>query len=94
MKRLLLLWIIGWLLSLPAAQATDVPKARRGVFALTNARIVTVTQGVIERGTLVIREDRIVAIGTDVEIPPEAEVIDCTGLEIYPGFIDSGTHLG
>jgi len=94
MKRLLLLWIIGWLLSLPAAQATDVPKARRGIFALTNARIVTVTQGVIERGTLIIREDRIVAIGTDVAIPPDAEVIDCTGLEIYPGFIDSGTHLG
>ncbi len=94
MKRLLLLWIIGWLLNLPAAQATDVPKARRGVFALTNARIITVTQGVIERGTLIIRNDRIVALGTNVEIPPDAEIIDCTGLEIYPGFIDSGTYLG
>lgn len=70
------------------------PKARQGTFALTNARIVTVTNGVIERGTLVIRNDRIVALGPNVAVPPGAEVIDCTGLTVYPGLIDSGTRLG
>lgn len=70
------------------------PKARQGVFALTNARIETVTNGTIEQGTLVIRNDQIVAVGTDVTIPSDAEVIDCSGLTIYPGLIDAGTQLG
>jgi len=72
----------------------DAAKARQGVFALTNARIVTVTNGTLENATLVIRNDRIVALGTDVAIPADAEVIDCAGLTIYPGLIDSGTQLG
>lgn len=71
-----------------------LPKAERGTFALTNARIVTVTNGTIEEGTLVIEGDRIAALGPDVEVPEDAEVIDCTGLTIYPGLIDSGTQLG
>ncbi len=82
-------------LSLLADATPDgMEKARRGTFALTNARIVTVTNGTIERGTLVIRDDRIVALGADVEIPSDAEVIDCAGLTLYPGLIDSGTQLG
>lgn len=63
-------------------------------YALTNARIVTVTNGIIENGTVLISEDRIVAVGTDVDIPAGTTVIDCTGLSIYPGMIDSGTQLG
>jgi len=82
-------------LGLMAAPGTDRDdKARQGAFALTNARIVTVTNGIIENGTLVIRDDKIVALGADVEIPADAEVIDCTGLTIYPGMIDSGTQIG
>lgn len=72
----------------------DAPKAERGPFALTNARIVTVANGVIEGGTLVIRADTIAALGTDVPIPDDAEVIDATGLSVYPGMIDAGTRLG
>ena len=78
----------------PAFAGDDEPKARRGTFALTNARIETVTGGVIENGTLVIRNDVIVALGANVEIPADAEVIDCQGQTIYPGMIDAGTQLG
>ena len=82
-------------LGLMAAPDTDRDdKARQGAFALINARIVTVTNGIIENGTLVIRNDKIVALGADVEVPADAEVIDCTGLTIYPGMIDSGTQIG
>ncbi|GAB5521090.1 MAG: amidohydrolase family protein [Rhodothermales bacterium] len=72
----------------------DERKAKRGTFALTNARIETVTNGTIERGTLIIENDRITAIGTDVAVPSGAEVIDLNGQSIYPGMIDSGTRLG
>ena len=41
----------------------------------------------IENGTLA-------AIGTDLQIPDEAEVIDATGKEIYPGFVEAHGHIG
>lgn len=76
------------------AGLTQNPKGKYGTFALTNATIETVTQGTIEHGTLVIGKGKIVAVGTNAPLPADAEVIDCTGLRIYPGMIDGGTRLG
>jgi imidazolonepropionase-like amidohydrolase len=42
----------------------------------------------------VISDGKIVAVGTNVQIPQGAEVIDCKGKWIYPGMIDSGTRIG
>ncbi len=78
------------LLSFALAQE---PKATPGPFALTNATLETITNGT-QRGTLLIRDGQIAAMGTDVEIPDEAEVIDCEGLTIYPGLIDGGNRVG
>jgi len=72
----------------------DVPKGRQGTFAITNVRLETVSNGVIEHGTIVIHADRIEAVGSDVAVPPGAEVIDGTGMTVYPGMFDSGTRLG
>ena len=69
-------------------------KARQGTYAITNARIETVSDGTIENGTIVIEGDRIIAVGKNVTIPAGAEIIDGTGLHVYPGMIDSGTSLG
>lgn len=76
------------------SQPFDDPKPERGTFALVNARIETVTQGVIENGTLIIQNDVIVAMGADVSIPDNAIVIDCSGQTVYPGLIDAGTQVG
>lgn len=87
--------LLTLLLSLFAfTQAFDDPKPERGTFALINATIETVTQGVIENGTLIIENDVIIAMGADVAIPEGATVIDCSGQTLYPGLIDSGTQLG
>jgi imidazolonepropionase-like amidohydrolase len=67
---------------------------RAGTFAITNARIVTVSGGVIENGTVVIRDGKIAAVGASVTIPAGAETIDAKGLSVYPGLIDAGTNLG
>lgn len=67
---------------------------RAGTFAITNARIVTVTGGIIENGTVVIRNGLIDAIGTNVNIPSGAERIDGKGLSVFPGMIDAGTNMG
>jgi imidazolonepropionase-like amidohydrolase len=63
-------------------------------FAIKGARIVPVSGPTIENGTVVIANGLIQAVGADVQIPPEAWVIDGKGLVVYPGLIDAGTDLG
>lgn len=65
-----------------------------GVYAITNARIVTVSGAVIERGTVVIRDGLIAAVGATASAPPDARTIDGAGLTVYPGVIDASSTLG
>lgn len=63
-------------------------------YAITNARIVTVSGAPIEKGTVVIRNGLIDSVGANVSAPADAKVFDGTGLTVYPGFIDGLTSLG
>src|SRR5690606_37520978 len=72
----------------PGSPSTDE------VLAITNARIVPVTNPTIDKGTIVIRGNRIVALGADVPVPAGARIIDAEGGSVYPGFIEAGTDLG
>ncbi len=63
-------------------------------FAIKGARIVTVSAGVIENGTVVVANGLIAAVGANATIPPEAWVIDGKGLTVYPGLIDAMTDVG
>lgn len=77
--------------------AATIPAAaqyRKGTYLLTNARIETITHGIIDHGSLLISNGKITALGTNVSKPADAEVIDCSGLTLYPGMIDAGTRLG
>src|SRR5262245_35725123 len=69
-------------------------RAQGGTWALTNARIETVTRGVIERGTIVIRDGLIAAVGADVTAPADARVVDLSGRTVYPGLIDLTSSIG
>ena len=70
-------------------------QAEDGPFVLTDCRIETVTNGVIESGSVAIGADgTIVAIGERVTAPAGATALSCDGGTVYPGFIDSGTRLG
>ena len=64
------------------------------VHALVNARIVQKPDQVIEKGTMVIRNGIIEAVGAEVLPPPDARVWDYEGLIVYPGLIEMYTHLG
>jgi len=61
---------------------------------LKNAKVYTITQGTLEGATVVFDKGKIIAVGKNVDIPSNAEVIDCTGKSIYPGFIAAETTLG
>lgn len=65
-----------------------------GVFYLYNARIETVSHGTIDSASVLIRDGRIEAVGREFPVPAGAVRLDCTGLTIYPGLINAGTHLG
>jgi len=75
----------------PASTGTQAPPE---TYLIQNARIVTVTGPVIEKGSVVISMGKITAVGTSVPIPPGAKVIDASGLSVYPGMINAGTVVG
>ncbi|HZN00520.1 MAG TPA: amidohydrolase family protein [Pyrinomonadaceae bacterium] len=77
----------------PFSPNTNAQRSAIDTYAITNARIVTVSGPVIERGTVVIRNGLIAAAGANVNAPPDARVIDGAGLTVYPGLIDSYTDL-
>ncbi|HEX8735796.1 MAG TPA: amidohydrolase family protein [Pyrinomonadaceae bacterium] len=74
--------------------ALAAPAQTGGAFAITNARIVTVSGAAIERGTIVIRDGLIESVGENPRVPADARVFDGTGLTVYPGFFDANTNLG
>ena len=77
-----------------AAPATA--QAPAPVIVLRGGTLLTVSHGTIKDGTLVMENRKIAAVGaaSSVTIPKGAQVIDATGMTIYPGLIDSETNLG
>ncbi len=66
-----------------------------GIVALTGAKIITMADdsgGVIENGTIIVRDNRIEAMGADIAAPAGAKVIDVAGKVIMPGLIDAHAH--
>ncbi|MCH7766435.1 MAG: amidohydrolase [Acidobacteria bacterium] len=79
----------------PAAGAQTPPTAGQasGVTVIQNATILTVTQGTIENGSILIRNGKIARVGRRVRVPRGATVIDATGLYVIPGIIDAHSHI-
>jgi len=81
--------LCGLLLSL------GVQAERPRTYAVTNVRIVTAPGQAISRGTIVLRDGRVEAVGSTVVAPSDAEVIE--GQErwtVYPAFIDAASQAG
>jgi imidazolonepropionase-like amidohydrolase len=64
------------------------------MIAITNGTLWTITNGVIERGTVLVEDGKIVALGVDLPVPDKVEIIDATGKIVMPGLIDAHTHVG
>jgi imidazolonepropionase-like amidohydrolase len=71
-----------------------VADKRDGYYAFTNATIVKDAQTTLQNATLIIKEGKIVAVGTGIAIPKDAVVVDCKDKFIYPSFIDIYTDYG
>jgi imidazolonepropionase-like amidohydrolase len=64
------------------------------LLAIKGGKILTITDGVIEGGTILIDGGKIVKVGKRIKVPEEAEVIDVTGKVVMPGLIDAHCHIG
>src|SRR5262247_2324376 len=90
---------LAFALALSAA-AIFAPTIRRAAafdgdaYAIKGGTVVTVTGATIQKGTVVIRNGLIEAVGADIPIPGDARVIDATGMTVYPGLIDGYTNIG
>ena len=73
----------------PRAQTRAAP----AIVAIKGGTILTVTKGTIQNGTIVLRDGKIAAIGTDVPIPPGADVVNASGRFISPGLVDCHSHI-
>lgn len=84
MKRLLL---CAALVAAPCSRAAEPPTA------IVGATILTVSSaGKVEKGTVLIQDGRIAAVGADVKVPAGARVIDGSGRFVMPGIIDAHSH--
>jgi imidazolonepropionase-like amidohydrolase len=63
------------------------------IVAVRGATILTVTKGTIANGTIIARDGKIIAVGTNLTIPAGAEVLDGTGKFVSPGIIDAHSHI-
>jgi imidazolonepropionase-like amidohydrolase len=66
----------------------------QGTFAIRGGTVVTVSGADIPNGTVVISGGKITAVGANVQVPANAQVINATGLMVYPGMIETGSSIG
>ena len=71
-----------------------VADTREGLYAFTHATIVKDPQNTLSDATLLVKDGKIIAVGTSVNIPQESIVVDCSGKFIYPSFIDLYSDYG
>ncbi len=63
-------------------------------YAITHAKVFTLSGATIDDGTVVIQNGKITNVGAAVEVPAGAQVIDGKGLQVYPGLFDPVTQMG
>jgi imidazolonepropionase-like amidohydrolase len=95
------LYFLLFFLSLTVTQAQDyfptdsgVKTAESTTFAFTNATIYVTHNEVVKKGTLLIKDGKVVSIGKSVKIPKGTKTIDLSGKTIYPSFIDIYSDFG
>ncbi len=90
-------WVLATLTPAAVAQAPMIPLTPPSIVtAITGGKLLTITHGTIENGTLLMQNGKILAAGpaASVTVPAGAKIVDARGMTVYPGLIDSETNLG
>ncbi|WP_410477241.1 amidohydrolase family protein [Polaribacter sp. Hel1_85] len=98
MRKLLLFFSLFVAFSLHSQEYfptnTGVKTSTNKIVAFKNATIYVTPQKVIKKGTLLVKDGKILAVGKSVSIPKGTEIIDIAGKTIYPSFIDIYSSFG
>lgn len=84
-------WHCGWILlvaGVALAGGQDDQRLRGQQLAIQGGRIIPIAGEPIEHGVILIRDGKISAVGDDLAIPIDAQVIDATGKTVMPGFVE------
>ncbi len=83
-----------------AAEASVVPMASdKGPYRedrvtfIRGATIMTASHGVVENGSILIRDGKIADVGPNLTAPSGARIVDGTGKFVIPGIIDAHSHI-
>ncbi len=71
-----------------------IADVRHTTYAFTDATIIVDAEHSLKEATLLIKDEKIIAVGKDIDIPRNAVIINCTGKYIYPSFIDIFSNYG
>lgn len=64
------------------------------MLVIKNGYIKTMAGEDLPGGQIIIEDRKIKAVGIDLELPADAEVIDASGMLVTPGFVDAHCHIG
>ena len=73
------------------AEEAEAEEDKEEVLALVGGEIHTGLGGVLRDATILVRDGKIGAFGYDVDVPEDAEVVDVSGMRVYPGLIAVGS---
>jgi imidazolonepropionase-like amidohydrolase len=76
-----------------AAALLAASSAGAQTIAITGGKVYPVSGPAIDGGTVLMRDGKIVAVGTNVAIPADAQRIDVTGKVVTPGLVNAATQL-
>ena len=93
-SRYIDLLVAGGLATICGNASAQKPPALQTTFAIVGARIEIGGGKFLAKGTVLVRDGIIEAVGTNVVVPAEAEIIKGDGLTVYPGFIDAHATKG
>ena len=94
-----LMFVLTTLAAVPFSGTAQAP-ARGGsrgpqpVIAIRGGTVLTISGPAIQRGTVLMRDGKIAAVGTNVTVPSDATIVDATGKYVMPGLIDAMTYFG
>jgi imidazolonepropionase-like amidohydrolase len=94
MVRPLLLLVLGFISPRGPQDGGGPAAAEVPGLAITHVRILTVTKGEIESGTILLRGEKIAEVGKEVKIPTGFRVIDAKGQVALPGMVNAASRIG
>ena len=99
MRKLFYLFLFGLIVSTAFGQEyfpnnESIKSSYSNYLLFTNAKIYIDANQVIDKGSLLIKEGKVIAVGATINVPKGATVVSLDGKTIYPSFIDLYTSFG